>query len=138
MSELTFTRHHVQARFEESASSHLRTHQTFLHLQGGGEGEGERRERRKKRKEGEGRGREKCKANIMHTTCPTLHLHTVQKLFPWQPTLDRETTGSLHSRHFFTREAQLEQVTMCPHGINSVSRFLSEQTIHSVKFVSWS
>ena len=52
----------MQARFEESASSHLRTHQTFLHLQGGGEGEGERErgreEGREKRKGGREGGRE--------------------------------------------------------------------------------
>ena len=53
-------------------------------------------------------------------------------------TFDRSWTCSLHNRHFLTREAQMRQVTTCPHGPNTVSRLLSEHTIHSVRFASWS
>jgi len=47
------------------------------------------------------------------------------------PTLVRDWTGSLHSRHFLTRGEHSEQVATCPQGPNRVSRFVSEQTIQS-------
>lgn len=40
-------------------------------------------------------------------------------------------------RHFLTRGEHREQVQIWQHGPNSVSRFMSEQTIHSSKD-SWS
>ena len=46
-------------------------------------------------------------------------------------TFVRDWTGSLHMRHFLTRGEHREQVAMCPHGPNNVSRFMSEQTMHS-------
>lgn len=46
-------------------------------------------------------------------------------------TLVLDWTWSLQMRHFLTRGEQSEQVAMCPHGPNSVSRFISEQTMHS-------
>ena len=46
-------------------------------------------------------------------------------------TLVRVAIGSLQTRHFLTRGAQAEQQLTWPHGPKSVSRFMSEQTMHS-------
>lgn len=46
-------------------------------------------------------------------------------------TLVLDWTCSLQMRHFLTRGEHSEQVAMWPHGPNSVSRFMSEHTIHS-------
>ena len=52
-------------------------------------------------------------------------------------TLVRDCTCSLHIRHFLTRGEHREHVVMWPHGPNSVSRFMSEHTMHSSSD-SWS
>lgn len=53
-------------------------------------------------------------------------------------TLDRDCTGSLHIRHFFTLGEHKEHVAIWPQGPKSVSLFMSEHTIHSSSVsLSW-
>jgi len=62
------------------------------------------------------------------------HSHDMQSVTTAEqcrPTLVRDWTGSLHSKHFFTLGEQREHVATCPHGPNKVSRFVSEQTMQS-------
>ena len=46
-------------------------------------------------------------------------------------TFVRTVMGSLQTRHFLTRGAQTEQQLTWPHGPKRISRFKSEQTMHS-------
>ena len=52
-------------------------------------------------------------------------------------TLVLDWTCSLQIKHFFTLGEHNEHVAICPQGPNSVSLFISEQTMHSSK-ESWS
>lgn len=53
-------------------------------------------------------------------------------------TLERDCTGSLHIRHFFTLGEHKEHVAIWPQGPKSVSLFMSEHTIHSSSVsLSW-
>lgn len=56
---------------------------------------------------------------------------TIVVILKVAPTLVLDCTVSLHMRHFFTRGEHREQVATWPHGPNSMSRFMSEQTMHS-------
>ena len=49
----------------------------------------------------------------------------------WMLTLVLDWTCSLQRRHFFTLGEHREHVQTWPHGPNKVSRFKSEQTMHS-------
>ena len=50
---------------------------------------------------------------------------------PYFRTLVLDCTVSLHMRHFLTRGEHSEHVATWPHGPNNISRFMSEQTMHS-------
>lgn len=64
--------------------------------------------------------------------------HTQKKLYYSFLTLERDCTGSLHIRHFFTLGEHKEHVAIWPQGPKSVSLFMSEHTIHSSSVsLSW-
>lgn len=54
----------------------------------------------------------------------------------YNPTLVLDWTGSLHNKHFLTREEHTKQVVTWPQGPYKVSRRTSEQTMHSSCFSS--
>ena len=63
--------------------------------------------------------------------CPPKHPDCHLKTRATFLTFVLDCTASLHMRHFLTRDEHKEHVATWPQGPNSISRFMSEQTMHS-------